>query len=149
MSIYLDLIPPPQFDRSLVAYTVGNFGRVKDALIRASGRTYLQAAGTNGAWPKTFTIAHPFRADVLVTYAATCWAAGVGMFGTALTLDGVRLGIWGTYFGNEASSHKQTTGATCARSVAAGDHVWGIDQLPNTISDANDWGWIAFTMTEV
>jgi len=151
MSIYLDLLPPPQFDRSLVAYTVGNFGRIKDALIRASGRTYVQQVGTNGGWPKTFTVTHPFRADVLVTYGATCWANAVGMFGTMLTLDGNGVGIWGYFFANQAGFHKQTTGSHVARSVSAGDHVWGVAYSPagNTGSDANDWCWIAFTMTEV
>jgi hypothetical protein len=150
MSIYLDLIPPPQFDRSLVAYTVGNFGRIKDALVRASGRTYVFNVQSTGAWPKSFTITHPFRADVLVTYGATCWALAVGMAGTALQLDGAFVGTWGYYFMNESSSHKQTTGAHVARNLAAGDHQWTIT-IPagNTSSDGNDWGWIAFTMTEV
>jgi hypothetical protein len=72
------------------------------------------------------------------------------MFGTGLQLDAVNVGIWGYYFANEAASHKQTTGHHIARSVAAGDHQWTIG-IPagNTSSDGNDWGWIAFTMTEV
>lgn len=150
MSLYLDLLPPPQFDRSLVSYVVGNFQRVKDILIRASGRTFVYNMASAGPWPKSFTVNHPFRSDTLAIYAATCWATSVGMFGTALYLDGSAVGTWGTYFANESSSHKQTTGQHIARSLAVGNHTWQIGgPIGNTTSDANDQGYIVLIMTEV
>lgn len=150
MSVYLDLLPAPQFDRSLVTYTVANFQRIKDAFVRTSSRVYCFATSSAGAWPKSFTVNHPFKADVLWTYAASCWSNAGGMTGTGVQIDGGFTGMWGYYYFNEAGSHKLTAGTGINRGLAAGNHTWTIG-IPagNTSSDGNDQGYIALTMVEV
>lgn len=149
MSVYLDLLPAPQFDRSLVTYTVANFQRIKDAFVRTSARVYVVQVQSTGPWPKNFTVANPFRADVSFILSASCFATSIGMAGLSPQLDGSYVGMWPYMFFNEASTHKWLTGGGVSRAVATGSHTWSINPATgNTSSDANDWGMFMFTMVE-
>lgn len=151
MSIYLDLLPAPQFDRSLVTYTVANFARIKEAFVRASARVYVAQVQSSGPWLKNFSLNHPFRADVQFTLLASCYNTTAGMGGLAAKIDGAFVGMWAQYYFNEANSHKFVGGGGVSRAVAAGAHTWAIAGAPGTNmgSDANDWGMLNFTMVEV
>jgi hypothetical protein len=149
MSVYLDLLPAPQFDRSLVTYTVANFQRIKEAFIRTSSRVYVIQVQSNGAWPKSFTVNHPFRADVSYLLSASCSSNAVGPAGLAPQLDGSSTGLWAYTYFNEANSHKWMTGGGVNRQVASGNHTWAIAPAnASTISDSFDWGMFMFTMVE-
>lgn len=150
MSLYLDLLPPPQFDRSLVAYTVGNFQRVKDVLVRASGRVYVTSVYANGPYPISWTIATPFRADVLVNIVAAGYAAGIGQTGLNTYVDGAAFGP-GTlfYYFNIASTHMTWTGNFVIRSQAAGNHVWNLQAGGGLLSDGGDHPSLSFVFVEV
>ena len=149
MSLYLDLLPAPQFDRSLAAYTVANFTRIKDLLVRASGRTYVYTAQTNGPWPKTFTVKVPFKADILYTFHASAYAPAIGMISLQPTFDGAVTNNWAYMFENIANAHMPFSSAVVLRSVSAADHTFGVTVGANTTSDANDYFTCSLMMTEV
>lgn len=151
MSVYIDLLPAPQFDRSLVTYTVANFQRIKEAFVRTSARVYVFQVQSSGAWPKNFTVSHPFRADVSYLLTASCYSTAGGMCGLSTFLDSAYIGMWAYMFFNEANSHKWLSGGGVQRAVAAGTHTWSIGPAPgvaNVGSDGNDWGMLFFTMVE-
>jgi hypothetical protein len=148
MSLYLDLLPPPQFDRSLVSYTVGNFQRIKDVLIRASGRVYTTAVyGSN--IPISWTIATPFRSDVLLTLSVGGYCPSGGLTGVNTSLDGAALSGTLLYYFNTANQHQHWGASLIVRSQAAGNHTWALGLGAGMAADGNDHPSIAFTFVEV
>jgi len=150
MSIYIDLLPPPQFDRSLVSYTVGNFSRIRDALVRASGRVYVTHVYGDGI-PISWTIATPFRSDVLVRLQFSCWASAPGLSGINVALDGAAMPGTGTFlhYFNQAGIHTAWGASWTVRSQAAGNHTWALQLGAGLASDVNDHPGIGFTFVEV
>src|SRR4051812_10269548 len=116
----IDLVPAPAFEKSLVPAYQTNFGRIRDAFLRVSNRTYVESWQGTGAWPKSITIDHPFKADVLVHINASCWAIGVGMAGLGIYLDGVIQNNWAIMYFNEVSSHKYVGSSVAVRGVSSG-----------------------------
>jgi hypothetical protein len=146
----LHIMPAPAFEKSLVPAFMTNFNRIRDAFARTSNRIYMDAQQTSGAWPKTFTIDHPFKADVLVNLIASCWANAVGMNGLMVMLDGAIQSNWAYHYFNEVGSHKTVGTSVLIKNVAAGIHNWGIAPASgSTTSDGNDTGTMSWTMQEL
>jgi hypothetical protein len=149
VSIYVDLIPPPQFDRSLVAYTVGNFQRIKDALGRASGRIYVTHQSLGGPWPNSISVNIPFKSDILYIARGTCYSTTIGFLGLTMLMDGNNYSFLDQYF-NETSSHKTLVGIVTLRSVAAGTHTFGTSYGTGGLSsDSGDRYTFGLTCVEV
>lgn len=149
MSLYLDLLPAPQFDRSLVSYTVGNFQRIKDLLVRASGRVYIVSAQLVGPWPSTATMAIPFKCDILYSASITFWGTVTALLAMTANYDGAPQIYLEQWF-NETGSHKSMTAFTVIRGVTQGSHTFGASAGTGGIgSDSNDRFKFGLTCVEV
>jgi len=151
MPVNVNLMPAPAFEKSLVPAYQTNFSRIRDALLRTSNLTAIDSWESTGAWPKSTTIQHPFKCDVMVNFHGSCWTTAVGMSGLMVQYDGVTQGHWGTYFFNEINSHKHVGSSLIVRSTTPGAHTWTIAPIPggNVGSDGNDYGTLGFTFIGV
>jgi hypothetical protein len=150
MPLYLDLIPSPQFDESLVTYCVVNFQRIKETLLRAN----LQVAFDNfilfGGWPKSQAFNVPFKSDVWIWSEATAWVTSAGFHGIYIDFDGGPMYLSMDQFWNEASSHKALSVVNVMRGVAAGSHYVTIRHGDGAVtSDAGDRCRLGITYYEV
>jgi hypothetical protein len=97
MPVPLDLVPPPQFDRSMLSYVVTNFGRVRDGLLRAFGGDYQTGVSTwpftgytNGNWSVGFPRAFSgTRAPLVVLHSLTVGGTMFAITVTGSTVNGI------------------------------------------------------------
>jgi hypothetical protein len=115
-----------------------------------SARTWVDAWEPVGPWTSAAWVTRtiPWKADVLVTWCATCYATVGGINGCALAVDGVARSHANYYF-NEANTHKHVSASIVLPAMTAGPHTFGIYQEYYAQSDSNDHGHISLVAEPV
>lgn len=148
--IYIDLLPSPQFDRSLVAYCIGNFNKIKNVMGRVQGRIWGYNNWMQGPWSKGLTFHVALRCDLTIWCEATAYTNTVGWHGFIFYFDGPEMSIWANQYWNEANSHKKLSAMNIARDVLPGNHTFtvGTAHDPQLLSDGGDRARIAIMFYE-
>jgi len=147
MPVPVQLLPSPALDRSIVPYTVTNFGRIKDAMSSAT-RVHIDNLFAFGGWPLTLNFTVPFKCDMAIIGAVSCFSNATTVHGTNINLDGVFL-IGCTQYFNEVASHKMIYGSNKALNVQAGAHTLTVAHTDASVqSDGSDTATFTLIMAD-
>jgi hypothetical protein len=140
MAIYLDLLPAPQFDRSLVTYCVTNFNTIKNAFMRMQSTISGFVTWRQGPWPRDVIVEISSPATVTVWCETTCFVTIAGGHSLLYYWNGVQLPQIGSLYFNEPNTHKKITSYNIIRNQASGVHTFRIAHAhdPDMASDTFD-----------